>query len=126
MFVHLFFALTVSVRWRLLFPTLCWSDNTKSMVCTYQRLCRVRVKRRQSVIAAQKFPCAPGALVMRPNCSRIRKLLFDDSLLSADLPAVLAVWTVIYRTRRNVLIVHNMKVYISFATLTRVNNNALS
>jgi hypothetical protein len=32
MVVHLFFALTVSVRWRLLFPTVCWSINTKSMV----------------------------------------------------------------------------------------------
>jgi hypothetical protein len=28
--VHLFFALTVCIRWRLLFPTLCWSINTKS------------------------------------------------------------------------------------------------
>jgi hypothetical protein len=28
--VHLFFALTVS-RWRFLFPTLCWWNNTKSM-----------------------------------------------------------------------------------------------
>jgi hypothetical protein len=32
MFVHLFFTLTVSIRWRLLFPTLCWSINTKLMV----------------------------------------------------------------------------------------------
>jgi hypothetical protein len=31
MVVHLFFAFTVSIRWRLLFPTLCWSINTKSM-----------------------------------------------------------------------------------------------
>jgi hypothetical protein len=31
MVVHLFFALTVSIRWRLLFLTLCWSINTKSM-----------------------------------------------------------------------------------------------
>jgi hypothetical protein len=29
---HLFFALTVTIRWRLLFPTLCWSINTKSLV----------------------------------------------------------------------------------------------
>jgi hypothetical protein len=34
MVVHLFLALTVSIRWRLLFPTLCWSINTKSMVTT--------------------------------------------------------------------------------------------
>jgi hypothetical protein len=33
MVVHLFFALTVSIRWRLLYPTLCWSINTKCMVC---------------------------------------------------------------------------------------------
>jgi hypothetical protein len=33
MVVHLFFALTVSIRWRLLFPTLCWSINTtKSLI----------------------------------------------------------------------------------------------
>jgi hypothetical protein len=32
MVVHLFFALTMSIRWRLLFPTLCGSVNTKSMV----------------------------------------------------------------------------------------------
>jgi hypothetical protein len=32
MVVYLFFALTVSIRWRLLFPTLRWSINTKSMV----------------------------------------------------------------------------------------------
>jgi hypothetical protein len=25
------FALTMSIRWRLLFPTLCWAINTKSM-----------------------------------------------------------------------------------------------
>jgi hypothetical protein len=31
MVVHLFLALAVSIRWRLLFPTLCWSTNTKSM-----------------------------------------------------------------------------------------------
>jgi hypothetical protein len=31
MVVNLFFALTVSIRWRHLFPTLCWSVNTKSM-----------------------------------------------------------------------------------------------
>jgi hypothetical protein len=31
MVVYLFFALTVPVRWRLLFPTLCWSINTKSI-----------------------------------------------------------------------------------------------
>jgi hypothetical protein len=31
MVVHLFFALTVSIRSRLLFPTLCGSINTKSM-----------------------------------------------------------------------------------------------
>jgi hypothetical protein len=31
MVVHLFLALTVSIRRRLLFPTLCWSINTKSM-----------------------------------------------------------------------------------------------
>jgi hypothetical protein len=35
MFVHLFFALPVSIRWRLLFPTLCSSINTKSMVIYY-------------------------------------------------------------------------------------------
>jgi hypothetical protein len=34
MVVHLFFALTVSIRWGLLFPTLCWSINTKSMATT--------------------------------------------------------------------------------------------
>jgi hypothetical protein len=28
MVVHLFFALTVSIRWRLLFPTFCWSIDT--------------------------------------------------------------------------------------------------
>jgi hypothetical protein len=27
MVVHLFLALTVSIKWRLLFPTLCWSIN---------------------------------------------------------------------------------------------------
>jgi hypothetical protein len=32
MVVHLFFALTVSIRWRLLFLMLCWFINTKSMV----------------------------------------------------------------------------------------------
>jgi hypothetical protein len=32
MIIHLFLALTVSIKWRLLFPTLCWSINTKSMV----------------------------------------------------------------------------------------------
>jgi hypothetical protein len=31
-FVDIFFAMTVSIRWRLLFPTLFWSINTKSMV----------------------------------------------------------------------------------------------
>jgi hypothetical protein len=31
MIVHLFFALTVSIRSRLLFPTLCGSIDTKSM-----------------------------------------------------------------------------------------------
>jgi hypothetical protein len=30
MVVHLCFALTVSIIWRLLFPTLCWSINTKA------------------------------------------------------------------------------------------------
>jgi hypothetical protein len=34
MVVHLFFALTVFIKWRFLFPTLCWSINTKSMVYT--------------------------------------------------------------------------------------------
>jgi hypothetical protein len=34
MVVHLFLALSVSIRWRLLFPTLCWSINTKSIVRT--------------------------------------------------------------------------------------------
>jgi hypothetical protein len=29
---HLSLALTVSIRWRLLFPTLCWFINTKSMI----------------------------------------------------------------------------------------------
>jgi hypothetical protein len=33
--VHLFFTLTVPIRWRLLFPTLCWSINCKSMVTPY-------------------------------------------------------------------------------------------
>jgi hypothetical protein len=28
MIVHLFLVLTVSIRWRLFFPTLCWSINT--------------------------------------------------------------------------------------------------
>jgi hypothetical protein len=31
MVFHLFFAMTVSIRWRVLFPTLCWSFDTKSM-----------------------------------------------------------------------------------------------
>jgi hypothetical protein len=35
MFGNLFLALTVSIRWRLLFPTLCWSINTKSMFQAY-------------------------------------------------------------------------------------------
>jgi hypothetical protein len=34
MVVHLFLALTVSIRWRLLFPTVCWSINTKSIGTT--------------------------------------------------------------------------------------------
>jgi hypothetical protein len=34
MVVHLFFALTVSIIWRLLFPTLCWFIYTKSMAKT--------------------------------------------------------------------------------------------
>jgi hypothetical protein len=36
MVVHLFFALTVSIRSRLLFPKLCGSINTKSMVMALQ------------------------------------------------------------------------------------------
>jgi hypothetical protein len=32
MVVLIFFALTVSIRWRLLFPTICWSINTKPTV----------------------------------------------------------------------------------------------
>jgi hypothetical protein len=32
MVVQLFLALTVSIRWRLLFPTLCWSINTIDLV----------------------------------------------------------------------------------------------
>jgi hypothetical protein len=42
MFVHLFLALVramVSNRWRLLFPTLCWSINTECMVPTVSRQC---------------------------------------------------------------------------------------
>jgi hypothetical protein len=31
MVVHLFLALTASIRWRLLFPALCWPFNTSSM-----------------------------------------------------------------------------------------------
>jgi hypothetical protein len=34
---HLFFAFTVSIRWKLLTPTHCWSINTESMVCMYYR-----------------------------------------------------------------------------------------
>jgi Pyruvate/2-oxoacid:ferredoxin oxidoreductase delta subunit len=34
MVVHVFFVVTVPFRWGLLFPTLCWSINTKSMVKT--------------------------------------------------------------------------------------------
>jgi hypothetical protein len=45
MVVHLFFALTVPIIWRLLFSTHCWSINTKSMVVTLftRNLFRVRL-----------------------------------------------------------------------------------
>jgi hypothetical protein len=32
MVFHLSFGLTLCIRWRLLFPTFCWSINTKSIV----------------------------------------------------------------------------------------------
>jgi folate-binding Fe-S cluster repair protein YgfZ len=32
MVLHLFLALTVSIKWRVLFHTLCWSIKTNSMV----------------------------------------------------------------------------------------------
>jgi predicted metal-binding membrane protein len=41
MVVHLFFALTVTIRWRLLFPTLCWS---KSMVFSVMQISRMKCR----------------------------------------------------------------------------------
>jgi hypothetical protein len=36
MVVHLFFALTMPISWIFLFPMLCWSINTKSMITPFR------------------------------------------------------------------------------------------
>jgi hypothetical protein len=59
MVVHLCFALTMSIRWRLLFPTLCWSINTKSILIT-----AVSLKKASTLFGLQLWgmshPAVPG------------------------------------------------------------------